>query len=58
MNKLIITEKPSVGAAYAALLGAKKRMDGYWEGNGYENRPKTGGRAPGPDRPQEVCSPP
>ena len=23
-----------------------------------ENRPKTGGRAPGPDRPQEVCSPP
>lgn len=34
MNKLIITEKPSVGAAYAALLGAKKRMDGYWEGNG------------------------
>lgn len=35
MNKLIITEKPSVGAAYAALLGAKKRMDGYWEGNGY-----------------------
>ena len=35
MNKLIITEKPSVSAAYAALLGAKKRMDGYWEGNGY-----------------------
>lgn len=35
MNKLIITEKPSVGAAYAALLGAKKRMDGYWKGNGY-----------------------
>lgn len=34
MNKPIITEKPSVGAAYAALLGAKKRMDGYWEGNG------------------------
>ena len=33
MNKLIITEKPSVSAAYAALLGAKKRMDGYWEGN-------------------------
>lgn len=29
------SEKPSVGAAYAALLGAKKRMDGYWEGNGY-----------------------
>ena len=28
MNKLIITEKPSVGATYAALLGAKKRMDG------------------------------
>lgn len=25
MNKLIITEKPSVGVAYAALLGAKKR---------------------------------
>ena len=35
MNKLIITEKPLVGVAYAALLDAKKRMDGYWEGNGY-----------------------
>ena len=26
--KLVIAEKPSVGMAYAAVLGAKKRMDG------------------------------
>ena len=29
--KLVIAEKPSVGMAYAAVLGAKKRMDGYME---------------------------
>ena len=30
-----ITEKPSVGADIARILGATKRCDGYWEGNGY-----------------------
>lgn len=34
MTKLIIAEKPSVGMALAAVLGADKRMDGYMEGNG------------------------
>ena len=29
--KLVIAEKPSVGMAYAVVLGAKKRMDGYME---------------------------
>lgn len=33
--KLVITEKPSVAKAYADVLGAKKRQDGYFEGNGY-----------------------
>lgn len=33
--KLIIAEKPSVAAAYAAALGAKNKKDGYIEGNGY-----------------------
>ena len=32
---LVIAEKPSVGAAYAKVLGATNRQDGYWEGNGY-----------------------
>ena len=27
------TEKPSVGAAYAKVLGATNRQDGYWETN-------------------------
>lgn len=31
--KLIIAEKPSVAAAYAATLGVKNRKDGYFEGN-------------------------
>ena len=30
--KLVITEKPSVAKAYADVLGAKKRQDGYFEG--------------------------
>lgn len=34
-NKLVITEKPSVAKAYADVLGAKKKQDGYYEGNGY-----------------------
>lgn len=32
--KLVISEKPSVGAAIAAALGAKDRKSGYIEGNG------------------------
>ena len=32
---LVVAEKPSVGAAYAKVLGAINRQDGYWEGNGY-----------------------
>ena len=32
--RLVIAEKPSVGAAYAKVLGATNRQDGYWEGNG------------------------
>ena len=33
--RLVIAEKPSVGAAYAKVLGATNRQDGYWEGKGY-----------------------
>lgn len=33
--KLIIAEKPSVAAAYAAALDVKDRKDGYIEGKGY-----------------------
>lgn len=33
--QLIITEKPSQAQAYAAILGAKQRKEGYVEGNGY-----------------------
>ena len=32
---LVVAEKPSVGAAYAKVLGATNRQDGYGEGNGY-----------------------
>ena len=35
LNKLIITEKPSVAQAIAAVVGAITRKDGYFEGNGY-----------------------
>lgn len=35
LNKLIITEKPSVAQAIAAVVGALARKDGYFEGNGY-----------------------
>lgn len=34
-NTLIIAEKPSVAGSIAAGLGANKRQDGYFEGNGY-----------------------
>jgi DNA topoisomerase-3 len=33
--KLCIAEKPSVAKDIAQVLGAKNRMDGYYEGNGY-----------------------
>ena len=33
--QLVVSEKPSVGAAYAKVLGATNRQDGYLEGNGY-----------------------
>ena len=33
--KLVIAEKPSVGAAIAAARGVKEKTDGYIEGNGY-----------------------
>lgn len=35
MNTLIIAEKPSVAQSIASALGATKRNDGYFEGNGY-----------------------
>lgn len=33
--KVCITEKPSVARDIAAILGAKSRHDGFYEGNGY-----------------------
>ena len=33
--RLVIAEKPSVAQAYAKVLGATNRKDGYMEGNGY-----------------------
>lgn len=33
--KLCITEKPSVGADIARIIGASSRHDGYYDGNGY-----------------------
>lgn len=33
--KLVIAEKPSVGAAIAAALGVTGKKDGYIENNGY-----------------------
>ena len=35
MNQLVIAEKPSVGKAIAAVLGATRREDGCFVGNGY-----------------------
>lgn len=32
---LVVAEKPAVGMSIAAVLGAKKRENGYMEGNGY-----------------------
>ena len=33
-HRLIITEKPSQAKGYAAVLGANKREDGFFNGNG------------------------
>lgn len=33
--RLVVAEKPSVAQAYAKVLGAANRNDGYLEGNGY-----------------------
>jgi DNA topoisomerase-3 len=33
--RLVLAEKPSVAAGIAAVLGAKTRKEGYFEGNGY-----------------------
>ena len=33
--RLVITEKPSVAAAIAKVIGATKRNDGYFQGGGY-----------------------
>lgn len=33
--QLVVAEKPSVAQSLAAVIGAKKRCDGYLEGNGY-----------------------
>lgn len=35
MQRLVITEKPSVARAYAEALGVKNNQNGYIEGNGY-----------------------
>jgi len=35
MATLVLSEKPSVAASIAAVLGARQKRDGYMEGNGY-----------------------
>ncbi|HEX6426202.1 MAG TPA: hypothetical protein VF008_00900 [Niastella sp.] len=34
--KFYIAEKPSVARDIAAIVGAKQRKEGYFEGNGYQ----------------------
>ena len=34
--RVCIAEKPSVAREIASIIGAKSRMDGYYEGNGYQ----------------------
>lgn len=34
-HKLVIAEKPSVAISIAKVIGANKKKDGYYEGNGY-----------------------
>ncbi|HFZ6677571.1 TPA: DNA topoisomerase 3 [Streptococcus agalactiae] len=36
MRTLIISEKPSVAISISKVLGATKKKDGYYEGNGYK----------------------
>ena len=36
--KLVIAEKPSVGAAIAAVMGANEKRSGYFEGGGGDCR--------------------
>jgi len=36
MMKVVVAEKPSVGASIAQVLGARARHDGYFEGGGYQ----------------------
>ena len=43
--KLVIAEKPSVGAAIAAVMGANEKRSGYFEGGGYgKSRCRCGAR--------------
>ncbi|EHI54652.1 hypothetical protein HMPREF9333_02205 [Johnsonella ignava ATCC 51276] len=35
-HKLVIAEKPSVAISIAKVIGATKKKDGYYEGNGYK----------------------
>ena len=35
MHKLVVAEKNSVAQSLARVIGATKRCDGYYEGNGY-----------------------
>jgi len=35
MQTLVISEKPSVAISISKVLGATKKKDGYYEGNGY-----------------------
>ena len=35
MSKLVVAEKPSVALMVAKVIGATKKQDGYYEGNGY-----------------------
>ena len=35
MSRLVIAEKPSVGRAVSAVVGADKAQKGYIEGGGY-----------------------
>ena len=34
-HKLVVAEKPSVALSISKVLGATKKQNGYYEGNGY-----------------------
>lgn len=36
--RFVVAEKPSVAQTIAAVIGAKKRCDGYWEGNAFPSQ--------------------